>query len=325
MAIVEMSKLKLIGISYERERILNALHRTGAVELRETEDTRFFANAELKERLTKDYDRLNRAISFLEEQLVRAKKSEFYPRDLDGAKDGYDVAYDEFMSAPGNEVELFYVVSKTEEYTERLLNNKANRIRYSNLLSQLSPFLGMKECFCDFRDTLSTKCFFGTLPLENLASLQSFLETFPAGEFDVLAEDRAAVVSVICMKADADSVSAKMNELGFSACPFREETTPSDLKKAYEKEIAECEEFEWEITKKACYRAANLRNMIFIAFSLKSSKHANSSAVLPLHLCWRGIFRRSGKQTSKMRCTEFQTPYFWSFLSRRKKMNRRPC
>lgn len=98
MAIVEMSKLKLIGISYERERILNALHRTGAVELRETEeieDTRFFANAELKERLTKDYDRLNRAISFLEEQLVRAKKSEFYPRDLDGAKDGFDVAYDD--------------------------------------------------------------------------------------------------------------------------------------------------------------------------------------------------------------------------------------
>lgn len=268
MAIVEMSKLKLIGISYERERILNALHRTGAVELRETEeieDTRFFANAELKERLTKDYDRLNRAISFLEEQLARAKKSEFYPRDLEGAKDGFDVAYDEFMSAPGNEVELFYVVSKTEEYTERLLNNKANRIRYSNLLSQLSPFLGMKERFCDFRDTLSTKCFFGTLPLENLASLQSFLETFPAGEFDVLAEDRAAVVSVICMKADADSVSAKMNELGFSVCPFREEATPSDLKKAYEKEIAECEVFEWEITKKACYRAANLRNMKILA------------------------------------------------------------
>lgn len=175
------------------------------------------------------------------------------------------VAYDEFMSAPGNEVELFYVVSKTEEYTERLLNNKANRIRYSNLLSQLSPFLGMKERFCDFRDTLSTKCFFGTLPLENLASLQSFLETFPAGEFDVLAEDRAAVVSVICMKADADSVSAKMNELGFSVCPFREEATPSDLKKAYEKEIAECEVFEWEITKKACYRAANLRNMKILA------------------------------------------------------------
>ena len=53
MAIVEMSKLKLIGISYERERILNALHRTGAVELRETEeieDTRFFANADLKEK-----------------------------------------------------------------------------------------------------------------------------------------------------------------------------------------------------------------------------------------------------------------------------------
>ena len=268
MAIVEMSKLKLIGISYERERILNALHRTGAVELRETEeieDTRFFANAELKERLTKDYDRLNRAISVLEEQLARAKKSEFYPRDLEGAKDGFDVAYDEFMSAPGNEVELFYVVSKTEEYTERLLNNKANRIRYSNLLSQLSPFLGMKERFCDFRDTLSTKCFFGTLPLENLASLQSFLETFPAGEFDVLAEDRAAVVSVICMKSDADSVSAKMNELGFSACPFREEATPSDLKKAYEKEIAECEVFEWEITKKACYRAANLRNMKILA------------------------------------------------------------
>lgn len=116
---------------------------------------------------------MNRAISFLEEQLARAKKSEFYPRDLEGAKDGFDVAYDEFMSAPGNEVELFYVVSKTEEYTERLLNNKANRIRYSNLLSQLSPFLGMKERFCDFRDTLSTKMLFGTLPLEN--SLRAIL------------------------------------------------------------------------------------------------------------------------------------------------------
>lgn len=67
------------------------------------------------------------------------------------------------MSAPGNEIELFYVVDKTEDYERRLADNKSKRVRLVNQLSQLASYLGMKERFSDFRGTQTTDCFFGAL------------------------------------------------------------------------------------------------------------------------------------------------------------------
>lgn len=268
MAIVEMSKFRLIGISYERERILNALHHTGAVELKEVEEieeTHFNVNDELRERLLRDYGRLTHSIDFLTDQLEHAKKKDFYPRDLNGKENWFDVGYDEFMSAPGNEIELFYVVEKTEDYERRLANNKSNRVRLVNQLSQLTPYLGINELFSNFHDTNATTCFFGSLTPEKTSELQNFLQNETTSVFEKLMQGKQDIVSVICLKEESASVQAKLNEFGFSACPFRQEKTPESLKREINSQISDCDLFEIEITKKSCNRATNLRNMKILA------------------------------------------------------------
>lgn len=268
MAIVEMSKFRLIGISYERERILNALHHTGAVELKEVEEieeTHFNVNDELRERLARDYGRLTHSIDFLTEQLDHSKKKEFYPHDLDGKDNWFDVSYDEFMSAPGNEIELFYVVDKTEDYERRLADNKSKRVRLVNQLSQLASYLGMKERFSDFRGTQATDCFFGALAPDKSGELQNFLKNETTSVFEKLIQGKQDIVSVICLKGESAAVQAKLNELGFSACPFRQELTPEELKRELDSEVLNCDLFEVEITKKSCNRATQLRNMKILA------------------------------------------------------------
>ena len=62
-----MTKIKLIGLSKEREKILNALHKTGCVQLKETaliEDTKVVSDVSAKEVLSDRYARLKSGVEF---------------------------------------------------------------------------------------------------------------------------------------------------------------------------------------------------------------------------------------------------------------------
>ena len=116
MAIALMTKMKLVGLSFHKDEILNALQKTECVELSEPEEiTETFLVSENEElsALTTDYNRIYKAIEFYEEQFERGKTIFIRPVTADGLKNFF-VTYDEFTGIEKSRYKLMKAVCETE-------------------------------------------------------------------------------------------------------------------------------------------------------------------------------------------------------------------
>lgn len=264
MAIVEMSKIKLVGLSYHKEKILDTLHKTGLLQIVSTEeiaDTALVKDAKVKEEISLKYARAKKSVEFITEHLEKAKGKDYFNVSAAEGLGNFFVPYDEFISASGNEFELLYLIDKTEDYENRLLNSRSNRIRINNTIAQLQPYLDVSEKFSVFKGTKTTDCFFGTIKEENIGSLRDFLSEKECVYLSVLSLSPLSVISVISLKEYSSEIADKLSELGFSACTFAFNLTAREKTEELKKELADLDEYDEGITKKVCGRAGNLRNL----------------------------------------------------------------
>ncbi len=264
MAIVEMTKISLIGLSYHKERILNALHKVGCVEViatDELDDTFVKTENTEREMLEKKYARANFCVEFFIEHIEKSKGKEYYPKNIDEALDNFFVSYDEFMSASGNEVELSYIVDKLEDYSKRLLNNKTRKLKLQNQKALLEPYRNFDGVFSDYKDTDTTKVFLGLIRQENIKVLEEFLKDYPLTALSVHTTNVQSVISVVSFNDEADAVLQKLNELGFSKCTFDYEMTALQKLDEVDGAILAGDNYDEVISKKVCGKSGSLRDL----------------------------------------------------------------
>ena len=117
MAIVKMRKLNIVAMSYDKDALLNALHRTNAAEVTlhaETENTVVpEADVEgLKTRLSS----VEAALSALCSAVENREKELGQKSGV--LKDGFDVTYSEFMAAKDNKADVDAAVEKINALTD---------------------------------------------------------------------------------------------------------------------------------------------------------------------------------------------------------------
>ena len=265
MAIVEMSKIRLMGLDYHRDKILNALQKTGSVELTATqniEDTAEFSDSTEKQKLSEAHDRVRNAIDLITSKLAENKS--FIP-EKGAAEDNFFVSYDEFMSAPDYEKELSDVLDRLYKDENRLADNRTERIKLNNLRTQLLPYVTVKSNFSDFKDTDYTKVFFGTVKHDVVSELKNFLKSYEFTEFSILAEGALDVVLIVSLKSEADEISAKLASLGFSRCQFGGQITAHEKIRLIDKNLSELDNSDSEITENICKKSAFLKKLKILA------------------------------------------------------------
>ena len=264
MSVVSMTKIKILGLSYHKERILNTLHKTGCVQIVEASeipDTFCVTDEKGKQELLAKYQRATEAVEFFVEQIEKAKDKDYFPKDIENSLGNFFVSYDEFMSASGNEMELNYVIEKMHEYKGRLQKNKLDQIKAENELTKLLQYQAVENKFSDFKSTKFTDVFFGTIKMETLKKLEEFLADYPLCSLDVLSRGAQAVILLVCHKECSEEVERKLTELSFSECPYDYDCTAKERIAELETKLKESEGFENKISKKACGRSAHLRNL----------------------------------------------------------------
>lgn len=269
MAVVKMSKIRLTGLSYEKEKLLNALHKTQLVELKCTDDNENIrpdaADEALIGEIREKLARARRSIDFITDQLDLAKKSPYYPKENEGLSNDILIGYDDFMSTPGNEIELSYIIDKMEEYSRRLTDTKSRRVKINNLETQLAPYLGVDEKFSDFKDTQFTRCAFGTLSDAALAQLKDYLSVQPLAALEVFTEGQQCAVLVVAHAECAEEIFKKLNELSFAKCPFSYDLTAKEKLRELTEERGDCDLVEKDVNKKVCGKSGYLRNLKILA------------------------------------------------------------
>ena len=242
MAIAEMSKLNLVAMSYDRDKILNALQRTNATEITlqyETEHT---------VALSSDCEQLRAYLSSIEEALsCLIAVTEEYHKDnkikSDVLKDGFEVSYSEFMSAKDKKEQADALVEKINRLEERRKERVSALAGLRRTISSAEIYSVINRPLNGFQDTLHAKIRLGTLPVSLKEDFFKAIEEDPLSACSILHSDEDNVLVLAVGHKSSDRFDAILQNFGLVACPFDEALSGAEFYASLkERERSFCED-----------------------------------------------------------------------------------
>lgn len=216
--IVKMKKLNLVGMAYEKDAILNALQKTGAVEVklhREEEHTLPLPPAD---------GELSAYHASLEDALERlTQAAESYAKEHKGAahpeKDGFEVSYEQFMAAGSDRAEMDGLVQKVNALTDEKAEKRAQLAKCERTLKSASVYKSVEEPLNGYAGTSHTRVKLGTLPSNAWENVKAALPSLAEGK-TLAQEDDESLVLLVFHKSAEEDVEALLSGTGFTPCPF---------------------------------------------------------------------------------------------------------
>ncbi len=268
MAIVEMSKIKLVGMTAKKERILDALQKTGCVEVSFTEkadEEKSSPAIVVSGDVSAKYEKTEKAIDFLTECIEKSKGKDYYPKNTDDIFKNFIIDVNEFYSIIDKQEELLGVAERLKEIEKGLAEIKSERIKLNNLCSQLDAYVGVTDKLSDFKDTKNAKVFFGTVRSDGLNSLLDTVGDDGFSEIQLLSNDMSPVILAVALKENSERLSLKLNEVGFSRCPFGFNCTAKEKVSETMKQMLLLENKTQTLIKNACEFYPCLRELKILA------------------------------------------------------------
>lgn len=213
MAIAVMRKLRVAAISYEGDKILDALSKTGAAEIKILEAEENIARpvsdaAALSSRLEEAEGALKELVASSERYAKEHKKA-FKPE-----KDGFFVTYEEFMNAEKRE-EAEALIAEIKRLAAERVRLSASLASLEKTILSLSPYKEFEILFSAFSNTPRLRVFLGTV--ENVK--EELFETLA----DVCVKTEGNTVLVVALKEAEKETEEFLRGLDFAPCPFLKE------------------------------------------------------------------------------------------------------
>lgn len=243
MAIIEMKKLKAIGLLSEEKLVLDALQFSNLCEMVKTseiEKTKTVVDHRKKEEIAVKLTQLNFAIDFINLQTKELEKLEkdddtisfkkikkplFFYRN--------EVSFNEFNLITAQEYELFALIDKLNAYNTQLNDLKAENLKLTNLADSLKIYSNVEAKFSCFKDSKNALILLGTVN-GGAKSLESELLNIEALDYKVFESTGiSTALSIFCHKNKKEEVFKILAEYNFSRCTF-------DLDCTAKEKIDEC-------------------------------------------------------------------------------------
>ena len=234
--IVKMKKLNLVGMAYEKDAVLNALQRTGAVEVK------LHREEEHSVPLPPADGELSSYHASLEDALERlTQAADAYAKEHKGAarpaKDGFEVSYEEFMAAANDRARMDGLIARINALTDQKAETRAALAKAERTFAAAAIYRTVEEPLSAYAGTAHTRVRLGTLPLPAWENIKGLLPALSEGK--VLAqEDDQVLILLVLHKSCAEEGEALLSGTGFTPCPFEGEETGSAL---YARLKGECE------------------------------------------------------------------------------------
>ena len=213
MAIAEMSRMKLIGISCEEEKLLSALHKTCAVQIISKTPMEGVPQEGFTDGFVQKMDRLSFAYTFILTNGNRVIKDGGLKLEP-FTEAPRPVTYDGFMGALSLEEELEPFIEKAYELNDRFMDRRGDIAAITAERNLYEPFKNVNMKLSDLKDTRSTRVFFGQMPTKGAAEFAA-----EQGDSCIAVEEwrdgTSSVLSVVCHKDDEAAVWQGLSSLGF--------------------------------------------------------------------------------------------------------------
>lgn len=226
MAVAKMLKMRLVGICSEQDTLLNALHKTGAVEIKNVTgvglDKKVVSD---KSSIDQKTSKLTFALNYLTKKVVGLCDKQEKP-DL---QDGFDVGYQQFMSVIDREQELLSICESIEQNNEKIKVAESEIVLLNTQLSTYLPYEKVENKFTDFVNTKHTVCAFGELTVRNAQTLYDKLSGEQLAICNVHAKnEKSLIVSVVYHESVSKKVEDLLSQCAFIKCPFNSDCRAID-------------------------------------------------------------------------------------------------
>ncbi|MBE7077332.1 MAG: hypothetical protein E7377_01355 [Clostridiales bacterium] len=236
MAIVKMRKLNLIAMSYDKDKILDALQRTNAAEITlhaEIADT--IIPEGNREELSAYLHDTEATLQLLSSSIERYERNNNIKSDL--LKDGFDVSYTEFVAAGSQKEAVDGLILRIKSLFDEQTRIKAELSAATRAQQSAKVYQGLEKPFSAFGDTLHTQGRLGVVPLSQKDGLLNALAETELCACEILFErEEGAVVYAVSHKSVAQKLDEILSLFGFIACQYNGAETGKTL---YERLCAE--------------------------------------------------------------------------------------
>lgn len=222
MAVAKMSKLRLIGLTDEKDAILNSLQKSFAVEIKEPSLSVDLKRAEVVSADETRRDAIENALTIIESFAEKSDDKEAFKGLV---KDGFCVTADVFENILFKESELIRVANDIIRKNDEINDYKAEEQAVKQEIAAYEPYLELKDEFSKFSDTEKTVVKLGVVYDKSIGRLKENFSTLSASELMVLSVGKNPVVCAISYIKEADAASAFLSEAGFNGCPFKDGVT----------------------------------------------------------------------------------------------------
>lgn len=236
MAIVKMKKLDLVAMSYEKDELLNALQRTGAVEVTVRDDTQYVeSNPSDSMELRGALLRVETALATLSKEVENYEKEQGLKTDV--LRDGFEVGYAEFMGISEKKSELEEIVAKINALTDERNLANANLVKLKRQIENAETYSFLEKPFDYFKDTPHAHFRLGVIPTPNVDGLKEELEQDELYEIKILREVSAvSVILAVSHKSFETKLDGALSSFAFVDCPYSGKQSGKEI---YEELICE--------------------------------------------------------------------------------------
>lgn len=235
--VVEMKKLNLVALERDRDGILNALERTGAVEVKQHAPDDFaHALSSDTEALSAEYNETETALGILTGQAAAyasAHKIKF------SAEQEISLSYSEFMAAGKNAQKIRAVVEKINRLWEEQNALKAEINRLNRALKAAEVYEASLLPFSAYTSTAAVTYKLGVVERNAFEKLQLALEEMPLADYRIVSKRDAYVIGVCFYKTCKEEGEKLLSEAGFVQCPYRTDVTGKEQCVSLREKIAE--------------------------------------------------------------------------------------
>lgn len=253
MAIVEMSKLRLVGLKSEQTKVMDTLARTHLFEpcpTAEIEGARKNRDTSHLDKVLAKQSKLSFAVKYLTDandeaaKILKREKKQKLPFSLDYRpfKNGgrQIITYDDFYDCAAKEYELLAVCDALEKLSFKKAELKSELNKTENQIKNLLPYSQLPLKFSDAGSTRSVTVMIA------LANSKSASYSGLSEKFDLCAEafpsGAGTALALVCLNSDEAAVKTALNDCGWSLCTFSYDKTASELIEELRKKADEIKE-----------------------------------------------------------------------------------
>ena len=231
MAIAEMSKLNLVAMSYDKDAVLNALQRTGAVEVKLHSQTEYAvplaADCDgLREYLFRCEEALSRLTAATEKFLAGTKIKSDLPAD------GFEISYSEFISAGNLKEQADKTVGEVFRLTEEEKKVSAELSKIKRTIADAEIYSSVTEPL-KVENTAHARFKTGVIPSAAKVKFTEAMAGFPLVSYSFVASGKdSELIMLAAYKTEEEGVNSALQSLGFVKCPFDDGRTGEEIYKS---------------------------------------------------------------------------------------------